>query len=227
MLRKFKWATITLLVLTIGVFLHYNLPQTDIVRVVNTSIKRQDFGWENAWAFSAPESGNAPTSATSRDVLFINTIRPNGRPMVYRNEDTGWGWPPYFKFNSFDVQASAANLTSSAEAPKWVAVTHYGWRIPFLTIFPNAIKLRQVEGPDTTIIPWASLIILTVLAILAFLFWRMWAQFRERTVDPALLEAEEAWDRVDAHADAAKAHAKGVWGRFTAWLDTWRGKPRK
>lgn len=227
MLRKLKWILIALLVIVVGLFLHYNLPQNDIVRIVNTSVKRQDFSWENSWAFSAPESGNAPSSATSRDVLFIDTIQPNGRPMVYRNEDTAWGWPPYFKFNSFDVQASAANLTSTQDSPKWVAVTHYGWRIPFLTIFPNAIKLRPVDGPDATVIPWGSIVILTILAILVILFWRMWAQFKERTIEPAMIEAEEAWDAVDARADAAKAQARGVWGRFTAWLGTWRAKPKK
>lgn len=227
MLRKLKWTLIAVLVLVLGLFLHYNLPQTDIVRVVGTSVKRMDMGWENGWAFSAPESGSASTSSASRDVLFIDTVTPAGRPSVFRNEDTGWGWPPYFKFNSFDLQATASNLTSTAEAPKWVAVTHYGWRIQFLTIFPNATRLRQVDGPDVTIIPWTNLIILAVLLALVLLFWRMWAQFRERTVDPALLEAEEAWDRVDAHADAAKARAKGVWGRFTGWLGTWRSKPRK
>jgi hypothetical protein len=227
MLRKLKWITITLLVLIIGLFLHYNLPQTDIVRIVNTSPKRMDLGWENAWAFSAPESGSSAAMANSREIYFIEAVRENGRPMVYRNEDTAWGWPPYFKFNSFDVQASASNLISTGEPQKWAAVTHYGWRIQFLTIFPNAIKVRQVEGPDVTIIPWGSIVILTILAIIAFLFWRMWAQFRERTIEPAMIEAEEAWDAVDARADAAKAQAKGLWGRFAAWLGTWRSKPKK
>lgn len=227
MLRKLKWIMLTLLALILGLFLHYNLPQTDIVRIVGTSFRGMDLGWENQWAFSAPESGSNTANAASRDILFIDTVTPSGRPSVFRNEDTAWGWPPYFKFNSFDLQAAAGNLASTAEAPKWVAITHYGWRIQFLTIFPNAIKVRQVESPDVTIIPWGSIIILTVLALLAFLFWRMWAQFHERTIEPAMIEVEEALDAVDARADAAKAHARGTWGRFTAWLGTWRAKPRK
>lgn len=218
MLSKLKWTALTILALMLGLFLHYNLPQTDIVRVVGTSVKRMDLGWENAWAFSIPESGSATTTAASRDVLFIDTVTESGRPMVYRNEDTGWGWPPYFKFNSFDLQATASNLTSTAEAPKWIAVTHYGWRVQFLTIFPNAVKLRQVDSPDATIIPWVNIILLAVLLILAVLFWRMWAQFKERTIEPAMIEAEEAWDAVDAHADAAKARARGFWSRFTGWF---------
>jgi len=37
----------------------------------------------------------------------------------------------------------------------------------------------------------------------------------------------EAWDNVDAQADEAARKARGVWGRFMAWLGTWKGKPRR
>jgi hypothetical protein len=33
-------------------------------------------------------------------------------------------------------------------------------------------------------------------------------------------------DAVDAGTDRARARAAGLWGRFTAWLATWRGRPR-
>ena len=46
--------------------------------------------------------------------------------MVYRNEDTGWGWPPYFKFDTKNLQTEAADLISSKEEPQWVILTHYG-----------------------------------------------------------------------------------------------------
>ena len=216
-MRYVKWTLITLLVLLVGSFLHYTLPQNDIVRIVNTENRRIDFG-ENAWFWASPDVGTA--AGATRDVFFIQTVRANGRPMVYRNEDTGWGWPPYFKLNSHNVQTLASNLISPVDAPKWVAVTHYGWRNEFFTIFPNAIAVRQVEGPDTRIIPWVSIAILVTLGLLALLFWRMLAQFRERTIEPVL-------DRVDARAEIARSRAQGVRGRIRAWLDTWRGKPRR
>ena len=62
---------------------------------------------------------------------------------VYRNEETDWGFPWYFKFDSGNLQAEAQSLVSSAEAPKWVLVTHYGWRIPMLSMFPNVVELKQ------------------------------------------------------------------------------------
>jgi hypothetical protein len=138
--------------------------------------------------------------------------------MEYRNEDTGWGWPPYFKINSSSLQTQATSLISTEENPKWVAITHYGWRNNFFTIFPNATSVRVVEGPDVTLIPWMNIVILTVLAGLLFMLWRMWAQFRERMIDPAIEDMGVAIDNLDARADQARANARTRWGRFKAWL---------
>jgi hypothetical protein len=218
-MRYVKWTLWTLIALLVIGFFHYTLPQRDIVRIVGTDSRRIDIG-ENSIFWARGDVGMVNT--TNRDVFFIRTIRANGRPMEYRNEDTGWGWPPYFKINSSSLQTQAQNLVSTEASPRWVAVTHYGWRNNFFTIFPNAVAVREVEGPDVRLIPWLNIVILTVLAFLVFMLRRMWLQFRERTVDPALIEAGEAWDRVDARADAARENARGFFGRIGAWFRTWR-----
>ena len=205
-----KWTFRVLVVVFIAAFLHYELPQHDIVRVTNTFNRLTTVGTENAWAYASPDTGTAE-SATTRDIRFIETVTADGSVIVYRNEDTGWVWPPYFKYDSSNLQAEAGNLKSTAEAPKWVSVTHYGWRFPFLSIYPNAVSVGEVAGPDVRIIPYASIIILIVLAFLLFMARRMWLQFVERMVDPALAEVEEAGDR-----------AKGFFGRIAAWFATWR-----
>lgn len=216
MLKTVKWTLISIVALLMIAFLHYSLPQHDIVRIVGADTQRIDLG-ENSWFFAAPDAGTAASTGGNRDVKFIETILAgSGRPMVYRNEDTSWGWPPYFKVNSFDIQAQATDLTSTAAAPRWVAVTHYGWRNQFFTIFPNAVGLRPVDGPDVMLIPWASIVILALILVLTFMARRMWLQFRERNIDPMLEDAGEAWDAVDARADAARASASGSWGRFKA-----------
>ena len=99
-----------------------------------------------------------------------------------------------------------------------MAITHYGWRNQFFTIFPNAVAIRPVEGPDVRIIPWVSIIILTLLAAGLFMLRRMWLQFRERTLDPAMDSMGDAFDSMDARADEARARARTRWGRFRAWL---------
>jgi hypothetical protein len=208
------WAIVALTVFSV---LHYTLPQTDIARIVGTENRRIDFG-ENSFFWAAPDVGTA--AGSTRDVFFIQTVRPNGRVMVYRNEDTGWGWPPYFKLNSHNVQATASSLISNEASPRWVAITHYGWRNEFFTIFPNAIGLKEVAGPDVRIIPWASITILIALALLVVLFVRMFMQFRERMIDPMVDRVGDSLGAVDDTAREAK-------GRFWAWIDTWKGKPRK
>jgi hypothetical protein len=207
-----KWTIRILLLLFVGAFLHYNLPHRDIVRIAGTYTERQDFSDLGFTRIFWRDTTGSDTAIVSRDVQFIQAVTPEGRPRVYRNQDTDWGWPPYFKFDTANVQTEAADLISTAENPRWSVVTHYGWRNELLSIFPNAISIRPVAGPDVRIIPWVNIIILTVLAALVFWAWVIWRQFRERTIDPALQSASDKWDQIDELDDRAR-------GRFWYWWD--------
>lgn len=221
-----KWTVLSLTPLLLFGFLHYTLPQRDIVRIVNTEVRRVDFG-ENSIFWATPDVGTKGSNTINRDVRFINAVRANGKPIVYRNEDTGWGWPPYFKLDSSNLQTEAGDLASTRDNPQWVAVSHYGWRNELLTIFPNAVGVKAVEGPDVRLIPWKNIIILSLIGLVLLFLWRVWAQFRERTIDPLLEDVEETWEAVDDRADAARDKARGFFGRVSDWLGTWKGKPRK
>ncbi|MEP5761600.1 MAG: DUF1523 family protein [Litoreibacter sp.] len=198
-------------------FLHYTLPQRDIVRVVETEVRRVDFG-ENSWFWAGADSGQ-DTDGINRDVRFVNTVLYGGGVMVYRNEDTGWGWPPYFKLDSSNLQTEAADLASSNEEPKWVVITHYGWRNAFFSIFPNAVGVRIIDDPEKTLIPYFNILILVILAGLMLGLYRLTQWVKRNSVDPIVEDMGEAWGAVDGYADEKR-------GRFRAWLDTWRGKPR-
>ena len=227
-MRKVKYTLIGLVLLLVGGFLHYVLPQHDIARITGTEVRRTDISSYNRLFYAQADSGS--TEVQNRDIRYIFAEirktwllgffpRDSTKVMVYRNEDTGWIWPPYFKFDSSDLQAEAASATSTPADPQWVVITHYGWRNKYLTIFPNAISIKPVSGPDVTVIPWFN-IFFFAFVIVAVLFLRAaWAQFRERTVDPALAEAEERWDAVENSVSEKR-------GRFTRWLDTWRSKKR-
>ncbi len=212
-MRYAKWTFLGLLGLLVFSFLHYTLPQRDIVRIVNTEVRRIDFG-ENSIFWASPDVGTAG-APTNRDVRFINAVRPNGRPIVYRNEDTGWGWPPYFKLDSSNLQTEASDLISTSENPEWVAVRHYGWRSEFLTIYPNAVGVQPVAGPDVRLIPWTSIVILVLLFAAAVFLWRVWAQFRERTLEPLFDDAEASWDSMGERTDAARGRLGRAWRRMT------------
>ena len=225
-MRNIRRSIRLILFLIIGSILHYALPQHDVVRVVNTYQERQDLNdWTRVF-WARPDDQSA--TLINRDVQFIQTIRKQSmlfgfvsrettEVMVYRNEDTGWSWPFYFKFDTANLQTEADDLVSTSEEPKWAVMTHYGWRNEYLSAFPNAIAIRPVSGPDVLIVPWFTLGFLVVLMI-AFLFLRaMWMQFRERTVDPL---ADKVGDKMD-HMNADLSERKG---RVSRWLGTWRKK---
>ncbi len=220
-MRYFKWITLAVLVLLVGGFLHYTLPQHDVVRIVSIENRRIDFG-ANSWFWASPDTGS--DAAVNRDVRFINTVRVAGKPMVYRNEDTGWGWPPYFKLDSSNLQTEAADLVSAKDTAQWAVVTHYGWRSEFFSIYPNAISLRPVDSPAPTIIPWFNIIFLIFVLLIMLGIFRMLQRFRKRRIDPVLEDVGEVWDKVEDGAAVAHGKATGVWGRFTGWLGTWRSK---
>lgn len=223
-MRYAKWTVLAVVVAIVAGFLHYTLPQHDIVRIIGTYQERQDLSDWTRIFWASPD--DQATGLINRDVQFIQAVKANGKEIVYRNEDTGWSWPPYFKFDTANLLARAQDMISTAENPKWVVVTHYGWRNFYVSAFPNAVNIRPVAGPDARIIPWFNIFFFVVLAIVLFMLRRMWLQFRERTLDPVLEDVGEAWEGVEDRADRAADEARGIWGRFRAWLATWKGRPR-
>ena len=200
-----KWfgrGVMVLALVVVGAFLHFYLPTTDVVRVTGTDVKRMDDG------------GDRPKGmpATTRDVRFINTVTKSGGVRVYRNEDTGWGWPPYFKFDSADVTAKATAILKSSRNP-WVAVTSYGWRIQLLSMFPN-ISTMKVVKPGYTHIPWFSIVFLAIVLVSGFFVVRWFRRFVERL-------------RVDARWDVGRAPVANVKAWVKTELSSWKKKPPK
>lgn len=213
------------LLLIIGLWLHYVMPQRDIARVTSTEVIRTDFTPINRMFYAQADSGTAENP--TRDLRLINTerkatyffglVRGGNETMVFRNEDTGWIYPPYFKFDSSDLQAEAAASISTTEPYDWVVITHYGWRIRWLSIYPNAVSIRPAPSEDYRPIPWVNIAIYVMLIVAALFVRAMWRQFRERTLDPM---ADKAGDRLD-HVQADIAERRG---RVRRWLDTWKSK---
>ncbi|ROU01038.1 DUF1523 family protein [Histidinibacterium lentulum] len=222
-MRNIRRALRITFLVVLALFLHYVLPQQDVARIVGTEIIRTDLSGVNRIFYAQADAGGQQLD--TRDLRLINTVRKRtyllgfvrggDQTMVYRNEDTGWIYPPYFKFDSSDLQAEANDMTSTSANPEWVVITHYGWRIRWLTVFPNAISIREAPGPDYRPIPWVNLLVLAGLVALGFFLRAMWAQFRERTLDPI---ADAAGDRIDR----AQAGAQERRGRFRRWLDSWK-----
>ncbi len=221
----FKWVVGILIAVMLGLFLHYTLPSRDIVQIVGTDVKRMDIGNSIFWA--SPDAGTNKES--TRDVRFINVAFPDGKPFVYRNEDTDWSWPPYFKFDSGTITAQAQSLAKQDEV--WVAVRHYGWRIKLFTIFPNAVSIKQVSGPDAFLFPWFNTVFFLILGAILYGFYRVMATIKERQVDPVLESLEETADNVSRYAEethsAAQEKAQNVEKGLKGWFKRWFGETKK
>jgi hypothetical protein len=180
-MKIFKWLVIAVLFLLTFMALHYSLPQKDTVRIVGTDVKRMDIG-RQTWFWA--QTDTLSDTLSTRDVRLFNANFQNGKPYVYRNEDTNWSYPPYLKFDSGSLTAAAQGLVSTDAAPIWAVVTHYGWRFELLTLFPNIVGIRRTESADEVLIPWFNIIFLLTCFMLLFLEIRGIIRLRVRHIDP-------------------------------------------
>lgn len=207
-----------LVILVVGGFLHYTLPRNDVVRIVQTEVRRIEappnaLFWGNSEPSSA-QSGN-------RDVKFVAGVHDGGNPRVYRNEDTGWGWPPYFKFDSADLQARASDSISNTENPRWMVTSYYGIRSNLFSIYPNLLSISPATSPDMRVIPWMRIVIFAALVIGVLLVRMMVRRFWRNRVDPVVREVSEAFDSADDAVDqrllATQKRFRGRRERLREW----------
>jgi hypothetical protein len=137
--------------------LYYVLPQHEVVLITGVEVKRID----DDGVINAENPADGPT----RDVYFINTEDPDTKKVVvYRNEDTGWSFPWYFKFDSADVQAKAQGY--SRDAQQLALIRYYGWRIQILSVFPNITHIEATTSRSQPF-PVFNIIFFAVTTLLA------------------------------------------------------------
>jgi hypothetical protein len=182
-----KWILVAVLAALVVAFFHHFLPSQDVVRIVRTETVRVDVAGTDA-------QGNEVQR--TRDQNRIYAFRPNGDERVYRNEDTGWGFPWYFKFDTANLAAAAEDAVSTRDAPEWFVVRHYGWRITWWGsgVFPNALSIRPADGPDQSLFPWFNVIFLIVLLLGVLVIRRILIILRQRHVDPMVDAIDDEWD---------------------------------
>ena len=190
-MKYVTWSIRILLALLLLALLDFYLPAKDVVRIVDTDVKRM-----NVVSRDFVEEDAVNSSIITRDVRFINTVWPDGKPRVYRNEETGWGFPFYFKFDSGNLQTEAQDQRSTADAPNWVIVTHYGWRIEIFSMFPNAVHVETAPGPDHTAFSIFRIVFFFWTLVMLLALWWAWRRFRQRVWDPFMetLALDERFD---------------------------------
>lgn len=145
--------------IVLGGAVNYSMPSYEDTVVTGMEVRRMDK--DGVISKSNPADGEV------RDVYFLFTENPETKKiMVYRNEDTGWGLPPYFKFGSADIQAKAQAYANEHQR---VQIKYYGWRINWLNEFRNIVSITPLQADETVSRPIVSYVLYAVIALLFFL----------------------------------------------------------
>jgi hypothetical protein len=189
------------------------------VRIVETEVRRVEVPQTALfWADSEPVN----PQSQNRDVKFVSSVNSAGNPFVFRNEDTGWGWPPYFKFDSADLQARASDRISTEAEPRWVTAHFYGIRSNLFTIYPNLVDMSPAAGPAARVIPWTRIVILVVVIALVLTIRAALKRFWRNRVDPVVRDVSEAFDDADEAVDMRLARSRKAFrGRRERLREWW------
>lgn len=192
-MRKLIYAAVGAGALVAAAGLHYAIPRVSTAQIVGVEVKRVD-----------AETG-------TRDVYLIQAQDPETqRVRVFRNEDALL----YLKLSSADLQARATAL-SRGEELRTAAIRHYGWRIPVLSVFPNALSLKEVEpGYRHRPVLW-PLMLVTLGVGAGFVTWRL--RKRKKVAGPAF-SAGSGPDRSGTRAPGGAASTDDA--AVSAWLSS-------
>lgn len=141
------------------------LPRSEKVNVTGTEVKRVDA--------TTPGGG-------VNDVRYIQTQTvPDKQAKVFRNEDTRFGWPFYFKFDAVDLAGEAARISRN-EPDAVVLITYYGYKDNVLGLQPNAVSLKVVDAAYEHVPVFNIALSVLFVAVVGFLFFKVWRWLSKR-----------------------------------------------
>ncbi|MCK3655266.1 hypothetical protein A4G19_05700 [Pasteurellaceae bacterium Macca] len=142
---------------------NYAFPSYDVTTITGMEVRRVDK--------DGPISKSNPEDGPVRDVYYLFTENPETKKvMTYRNEDTGWGFPLYFKFDSALTQAKAQAFANDR---KVVQIKYYGWYVSWWNEFRNIVSINELKDGDMPSRPWLSYILYAFFALTFFLAVQM------------------------------------------------------
>lgn len=138
---------------------NYAFPSYDATVITGMEVRRVDK--------DGPISKSNPQDGPVRDVYYIFTENPETKKvMTYRNEDTEWGFPLYFKFDSALTQAKAQAFANDR---KLVQIKYYGWYLSWVHEFRNVVSIKSLEVDESPSTPWFSYVFYVFFAFTFFL----------------------------------------------------------
>ncbi|UOP49149.1 DUF1523 family protein [Pasteurella multocida] len=169
MRKFFKYFFLTVIFvfhLVLFATVNFVTPSYEVTKVTGVEVKRVDK--------DGPITKANPADGPTRDIYFINTQNQDGKIMVYRNEDTRWGFPFYFKFGSANLHAEAEALIKEGQK---VQIKYYGWRLVMFDEFRNALNIKAVDehaSPSHPIFAYILYFILLITLFFSVQFIRGW-----------------------------------------------------
>jgi hypothetical protein len=163
---KLKIALIFFAVFTLAVscILHYYLPRKELVTLTGIDSKRAE---------AIPVERDRADDNRPLDIYYIFVLDEGSNSRVFSNVNTAWGFPPYFKFDSADMQSKAASL-----AGRQVVIRYYGLRVQILNLFPNITSLEPGDE-SSSLVSWVRLSVFGLwLFLLILIFPRYFRLFR-------------------------------------------------
>lgn len=133
--RKIKWTAIVVAILWFGlgpIWAYYDWPiaESQYVKVLGTRDKK---------------IGNTDQRRIQTFIVNKDCSIDDSAPYVLANDDTLM----WFKFDSEDLQAKAKAWsieTLGADNAPYVKLNYTGWRIKYISLFPNLIAANKLEG---------------------------------------------------------------------------------
>lgn len=156
---------------------HYALPWGEVVVPTGTEVMRFTNGVDEGSATTGAGPG-----AQSRDVRLFYARTPDGSGVrTYRNEDAVF----FLKFDSGTINSKIQSILLDQARSKeelHVLAVSQGWRIDWLSMYPNLISLEVVPAGHTHY-QWRALSII-VLMLLGFgaAGWWMVRLFRRASI---------------------------------------------
>ncbi|QIW15329.1 hypothetical protein A4G20_02760 [Pasteurellaceae bacterium RH1A] len=165
-----KWflmlVLLSLHIVLVGV-VNYSFPSYDVTNITSGDVRRVDK--------DGVISASNPADGEIRDVYYLFTSNnATEKAIQYRNDNTGWGYPFYFKFNSGEIQARAMAF---AEKKQTVQIKYYGWNAPMFNEERKLVSVQAFNEGDSKSLPIVSYILYAFFALTFFLglqFIRGW-----------------------------------------------------
>ncbi|MBI4121222.1 MAG: DUF1523 family protein [Parcubacteria group bacterium] len=104
------------------------------------------WAWPTVDEVKIIDASNKIATGTTNDQFRIETVRADTKKVyVYRNDDAVYVFPFFFylKWDSQDLNAKAKQYARTETA---ICIKSYGWRVPFMSWFPNATSLWEKKG---------------------------------------------------------------------------------